>query len=162
MSKLWRCYCLDYLSSCKRVNLSLFPQLQQGELSHRLFSLVRMPGNNFCLLRRRHCSRFEIGWNAALLQFAWWVCVLQIWLQPKISDFLFDVLLTFKLAMYMDGKSILRKARGLLHQFRQYQKIPCSLASLCRRCGPGIWETGHRPSVECIGHEMDEKCSLDD
>lgn len=64
--------------------------------------------------------------------------------------------------MYMDGKSILRKARGLLHQFRQYQKIPCSLSSLCRRCGPGIWETGHRPSVECIGHEMDEKCSLDD
>lgn len=44
--------------------------------------------------------------------------------------------------MYMDGKSILRKARGLLHQFRQYQKIPCTLANLCRRCGPGIWETG--------------------
>lgn len=64
--------------------------------------------------------------------------------------------------MYMDGKSILRKARGLLHQFRQHQKIPCTLANLCRRCGPGIWETGHLVSVWCTGHEMDEKCSLDD
>lgn len=45
--------------------------------------------------------------------------------------------------MYMDGQLILRKARGLLHQFRQFPKIPCTLTSLCRRCGPGIWDSGN-------------------
>lgn len=39
--------------------------------------------------------------------------------------------------MYMDGQLILRKARGLLYQFRQLPKIPCTLSNLCRRCGPG-------------------------
>lgn len=43
-----------------------------------------------------------------------------------------------KTAMYMDGQLILRKARGLLYQFRQLPKIPCTLSNLCRRCGPGI------------------------
>ncbi|CRL03218.1 CLUMA_CG016378, isoform A [Clunio marinus] len=72
-----------------------------------------------------------------------------------------EMLLHFSsLAMYMDGQLILRKARGLLHQFRQLPKIPCTLTSLCRRCGPGIWDSGHRPSVECIGHDEKEKCAL--
>lgn len=82
--------------------------------------------------------------------------------------------------MYMDGQLILRKARGLLHQFRQFPKIPCTLTSLCRRCGPGIWDSGkylviqgsfnhkvffpvgHHPAVECIGHEDIERCALAD
>lgn len=64
-------------------------------------------------------------------------------------------------AMYMDGQLILRKARGLLYQFRQFPKIPCTLSTnLCKRCGPGMWETGHHPSIECVGHLDDEICPL--
>lgn len=62
--------------------------------------------------------------------------------------------------MYMDGQLILRKARGLLYQFRQFPKIPCTLSNLCKRCGPGMWETSHHPSIECIGHLDDEICPL--
>ncbi|CAG9094489.1 hypothetical protein JYU34_012734 [Plutella xylostella] len=63
-----------------------------------------------------------------------------------------EMLLHFSsLAMYMDGQLILRKARGLLYQFRQFSCIPCSLAGLCQRCGPGIWDSAHRPSVQCTG-----------
>ncbi|KOB64538.1 Uncharacterized protein OBRU01_21145 [Operophtera brumata] len=40
-------------------------------------------------------------------------------------------------------------ARGLLHQFRQLVRIPCTLAGMCQRCGPGIWDSTHRPNVEC-------------
>ncbi|KAF2897872.1 hypothetical protein ILUMI_08303 [Ignelater luminosus] len=56
-------------------------------------------------------------------------------------------------AMYMDGQVIARKARGLLHQFRQLREIPCTLSGLCMRCGPGIWDSSHSPRVYCIGHE---------
>lgn len=62
--------------------------------------------------------------------------------------------------MYMDGQLILRKARGLLHQFRQLQRIPCTLSGLCKRCGPGMWDSGHHPAIECIGHTDEEHCSL--
>ncbi|XP_058055696.1 TBC1 domain family member 16 [Anopheles bellator] len=72
-----------------------------------------------------------------------------------------EMLLHFSsLAMYMDGQVILRKARGLLHQFRQFPKIPCTLSGLCRRCGPGMWDSGHHPSIECIGHLDHETCAL--
>ncbi|XP_068150489.1 TBC1 domain family member 16 [Drosophila tropicalis] len=72
-----------------------------------------------------------------------------------------EMLLHFSsLAMYMDGQLILRKARGLLHQYRQLPKIPCTLSGLCKRCGPGMWDSEHRPALECIGHTDDEKCSL--
>ncbi|XP_055371056.1 TBC1 domain family member 16 [Condylostylus longicornis] len=64
------------------------------------------------------------------------------------------------LAMYMDGELILRKARGLLHHYRQLSKIPCTLSGLCKRCGPGIWDSAHQPAVECIGHVEEEKCAL--
>lgn len=63
-------------------------------------------------------------------------------------------------AMYMDGQLILRKARGLLYQFRQLQKIPCTLSNLCRRCGPGMWDSGHHPAIECVGHTDDDHCIL--
>ncbi|XP_041978393.1 TBC1 domain family member 16 [Aricia agestis] len=63
-----------------------------------------------------------------------------------------EMLLHFSsLAMYMDGRMILRKARGLVYQFRQLVRIPCTLAGMCQRCGPGIWDSTHRPSVECTG-----------
>ncbi|VVD04507.1 unnamed protein product [Leptidea sinapis] len=63
-----------------------------------------------------------------------------------------EMLLHFSsLAMYMDGRLILRKARGLLYQFRQLVRIPCTLVGMCQRCGPGIWDSTHQPSVECTG-----------
>ncbi|KAL1395452.1 hypothetical protein pipiens_001265 [Culex pipiens pipiens] len=72
-----------------------------------------------------------------------------------------EMLLHFSsLAMYMDGQLILRKARGLLFQFRQFPKIPCTLSGLCKRCGPGMWDSGHHPSIECIGHLDHETCAL--
>ncbi|XP_050098788.1 TBC1 domain family member 16 [Anopheles aquasalis] len=72
-----------------------------------------------------------------------------------------EMLLHFSsLAMYMDGQLILRKARGLLHQFRQFPKIPCTLSGLCKRCGPGMWDSGHHPSIECVGHLDHETCAL--
>ncbi|KAK2588253.1 hypothetical protein KPH14_004283 [Odynerus spinipes] len=64
-----------------------------------------------------------------------------------------EMLLHFSsLAMYMDGNLILRKARGLLHNFRQLVRLPCTLAGLCRQCGPGMWDSSHDPVIECIDH----------
>lgn len=61
-----------------------------------------------------------------------------------------EMLLHFSsLAMYMDGHLIARKARGLLHQFRQMREIPCTLNGLCTRCGPGIWDSSHSPRIFC-------------
>ncbi|KAH0956015.1 hypothetical protein HN011_009692 [Eciton burchellii] len=69
-----------------------------------------------------------------------------------------EMLLHFSsLAMYMDGNIILRKARGLLHHFRQLVRLPCTLAGLCRQCGPGMWDSTHDPVIECVGHE-DMQC----
>ncbi|XP_053957394.1 TBC1 domain family member 16 isoform X1 [Anastrepha ludens] len=65
------------------------------------------------------------------------------------------------LAMYMDGQLILRKARGLLYQYRQLPKIPCTLSGLCKRCGPGMWDAEHCPALECVGHSDEDKCPLD-
>ncbi|XP_006886227.1 PREDICTED: TBC1 domain family member 16 isoform X2 [Elephantulus edwardii] len=56
------------------------------------------------------------------------------------------------LAMHMNGELVLRKARSLLHQFRLLPRIPCSLHDLCRLCGPGMWDSGYIPAVECSGH----------
>lgn len=57
----------------------------------------------------------------------------------------------FFLAMYMEGHVILRKARGLLHAYRQRARIPCTLQALCTRCGPGQWDSTHSPVIECVG-----------
>ncbi|KDR24295.1 TBC1 domain family member 16, partial [Zootermopsis nevadensis] len=71
-----------------------------------------------------------------------------------------EMLLYFSsLAMFMDGELILRKARGLLHQFRQMPRIPCTLGSLCQLCGPGMWDSTHAPIVECTGqHTEGDAC----
>ncbi|XP_015597803.1 TBC1 domain family member 16 isoform X2 [Cephus cinctus] len=64
-----------------------------------------------------------------------------------------EMLLHFSsLAMYMDGNVIIRKARGLLHHFRQLLQLPCTLAGLCRQCGPGMWDSSHNPVIVCVGH----------
>ncbi|XP_060521320.1 TBC1 domain family member 16 [Cylas formicarius] len=61
-----------------------------------------------------------------------------------------EMLLHFSsLAMYMDGQLIARKARGLLHQFRLMREIPCTLNGLCKKCGPGIWDSTHSPRIYC-------------
>lgn len=54
------------------------------------------------------------------------------------------------LSGHMDSSLVLRKARGLLHQFRSLARIPCTLASLCHLCGPGDWDSTHLPSLECL------------
>lgn len=71
-----------------------------------------------------------------------------------------EMLLHFSsLAMFMDGHLILRKARGLLHQFRQMPCIPCTLAGLCQMCGPGMWDSSHAPVVECTSTScLDNPC----
>lgn len=58
----------------------------------------------------------------------------------------------------MDGMVIARKARGLLHQFRQLRELPCTLAGLCRRCGPGMWDSSHSPRLYCKGHDTHSDC----
>nr|CAD7427468.1 unnamed protein product [Timema monikensis] len=69
-----------------------------------------------------------------------------------------EMLLHFSsLAMFMDGALILRKARGLLHQFRLKPRIPCTLCGLCQLCGPGMWDSTHAPVVECTGEHADNE-----
>ncbi|XP_060027840.1 TBC1 domain family member 16 isoform X2 [Erinaceus europaeus] len=63
------------------------------------------------------------------------------------------------LAMHMNGELVLHKARSLLHQFRLRPQIPCSLHDLCKLCGPGMWDSGPIPAVECTGeHPASESC----
>jgi len=50
------------------------------------------------------------------------------------------------------------QARGLLHQFRTLPKIPCTLEGLCTRCGAGMWDSGHVPTVECVGNHPNDLC----
>ncbi|KAB7499853.1 TBC1 domain family member 16, partial [Armadillidium nasatum] len=74
-----------------------------------------------------------------------------VWEQKMRPD---EMLLYFtSLANHMDGEIVLRKARGLLHNFRSRERIPCTLVGLCDLCGPGMWDSGHAPTVICIGHE---------
>ncbi|BFZ02976.1 hypothetical protein BsWGS_06017 [Bradybaena similaris] len=71
-----------------------------------------------------------------------------------------EILLHFSsLAMHMNGQLVLRKARGLLHEFRKRLKIPCTLYNLCSQVNAGMWDSGHVPTVECIGHLGDDVCS---
>ena len=37
-------------------------------------------------------------------------------------------------------------------------KIPCTLHGLCVLCGPGMWDSGHVPVVECVGNHVDDIC----
>lgn len=72
-----------------------------------------------------------------------------------------DILLHFSsLAMHMTGDIVLRKARGLLHQFRSKAVIPCTLVGLCSQCDPGMWDSGHVPTVECITHANNKPCPV--
>ncbi|RWS05489.1 TBC1 domain family member 16-like isoform X5, partial [Dinothrombium tinctorium] len=62
-----------------------------------------------------------------------------------------EILLHFStLTMHMNGDLVLRKARGLLYQFRLLPKISCTLVKICDLCGPGIWDSGYVPAIECV------------
>lgn len=70
-----------------------------------------------------------------------------------------EILLHFSsLACHMSGELVLRKARGLLHQYRKRPVIPCTLHGLCSLCGQGMWDSGHVPTVECVGNHGNENC----
>ncbi|CAH1795390.1 unnamed protein product [Owenia fusiformis] len=70
-----------------------------------------------------------------------------------------EMLLHFSsLSMHMNGEVVLRKARGLLHQFRTLPSIPCTLDGLCTLCGPGMWDSGHVPTVKCTKNHKDGLC----
>ncbi|KAM9296984.1 TBC1 domain family member 16 [Gastrophryne carolinensis] len=64
------------------------------------------------------------------------------------------------LAMHMNGELVLKKARSLLYKFRLLPKIPCSLHDLCKLCGPGMWDSGYIPAVECTGQHLDSNSCL--
>ncbi|RWS22689.1 TBC1 domain family member 16-like isoform X3, partial [Leptotrombidium deliense] len=67
-----------------------------------------------------------------------------------------EILLHFStLTMHMNGDLVLRKARGLLYQFRLLPKVSCILEKMCLLCGPGIWDSGHTPAIECIRNFVD-------
>lgn len=73
-----------------------------------------------------------------------------------------ETLLYFtSLAHHMDADIVIKKARGLLHQFRSLSQVPCTLIGLCQQCGPGIWDSGHNPTLHCAGHEEGEDCPAD-
>ncbi|KAK3598747.1 hypothetical protein CHS0354_028799 [Potamilus streckersoni] len=70
-----------------------------------------------------------------------------------------EILLHFSsLACHMNAKQVLRKARGLLYQYRRRSRIPCTLYGLCSLCGQGMWDSGHVPTVECTGGHPDGVC----
>ncbi|XP_042203048.1 TBC1 domain family member 16-like [Homarus americanus] len=72
-----------------------------------------------------------------------------------------ETLLYFtSLANHMDGQMALKKARGLLHQYRSMSHLPCTLMGLCELCGPGMWDSGHVPVVTCKGHLDNKPCPL--
>ena len=54
------------------------------------------------------------------------------------------------MAMKFDGSAVLREARRLLYKFRTFQTIPCTLRGLLS--GPGVWDGGIAPEVECISN----------
>ncbi|XP_056406039.1 TBC1 domain family member 16 isoform X2 [Hyla sarda] len=64
------------------------------------------------------------------------------------------------LAMHMNGELVLKKARSLLYQFRLSPKIPCSLRDLCKLCGPGMWDSGYIPTIECTGQHPGSRSCL--
>ena len=68
------------------------------------------------------------------------------------------------LSMHMDGDLVLKKARGLLYQFRLLNKISCTLKKLCffspslssSSVAPDSWDSRFVPAVECIRDGPDQ------
>ena len=60
------------------------------------------------------------------------------------------------LALMFDADDVLIEARSLLHKFRTFQVIPCTLEDLL--CGPGAWDGGIQPDVQCVSRRR--KCCI--
>ncbi|CAJ0949401.1 unnamed protein product, partial [Mesorhabditis belari] len=72
-----------------------------------------------------------------------------------------EILLYFSsLAMHMDARVVLKKARGLLHQFVHREKIPCTLAGVVETSGFTQWDSHRQPQAyECVkNHGENEPC----
>ena len=73
------------------------------------------------------------------------------------------------LTLHMDGDLVLKKARGLLHQFRSLAKIPCTLRRLVLSkeeqlpSTPSAWNSSFLPAVECVVrrsvHSIHDACA---
>ncbi|CAM1303479.1 TBC1D16 (predicted) [Pycnogonum litorale] len=76
-----------------------------------------------------------------------------------------EMLLHFSsLAQHMNGDLVLRKARGLFHQFRVLATIPCTLHGLCEMNGSSMWDTGRVTQINCVcsrRHHQSESCPAD-
>ncbi|OZC10403.1 TBC domain protein [Onchocerca flexuosa] len=71
-----------------------------------------------------------------------------------------EILLYFSsLAMHLDVTLVLKKARGLLHQFHRLDKLPCTLADLCES-DTEQWDTNTQQRIyECTKiHDEKEPC----
>ncbi|CAG9534135.1 unnamed protein product [Cercopithifilaria johnstoni] len=70
-----------------------------------------------------------------------------------------EILLYFSsLAMHLDGTVVLKKARGLLHQFYRLDKLPCTLADLCES-GTQQWDHNIQQRVyECTKIHDEKAC----
>lgn len=68
------------------------------------------------------------------------------------------------LTMHMNGDLVLKKARGLLYQFRLLNRIPCTLKKLCfyspslasSHMSTDSWDSRFVPAVECIRDGPDQ------
>ncbi|XP_002124184.2 TBC1 domain family member 16-like [Ciona intestinalis] len=71
-----------------------------------------------------------------------------------------EMLLHFShLAMQMNGQLVLKKARGLLHNFRMRKHLPCTLRDIC--CLPSTYaeEAASQPKFRCAGsNECEDGC----
>uniref|UniRef100_A0A5S6QHU0 Rab-GAP TBC domain-containing protein n=1 Tax=Trichuris muris TaxID=70415 RepID=A0A5S6QHU0_TRIMR len=71
-----------------------------------------------------------------------------------------EVLLYFNsLALHMDVKIVLTKARGLLYHFRRLETIPCTLVALCDFQTSSAWDSLSQPRIVCTRtHDMANMC----
>ena len=53
---------------------------------------------------------------------------------------------------------VIVQARGLLNEYRCRPVIPCTLHGLCSQCGQGMWDSGHVPTVQCVGSHLHGEC----
>merc|ERR1719494_363750 len=61
------------------------------------------------------------------------------------------------MALKFDGSTVLIEARSLLYKFRQLNRVPCTLRGLLS--GPGVWDGGIAPEIECVSHH--KKCCVE-
>ncbi|ESN91098.1 hypothetical protein HELRODRAFT_116366 [Helobdella robusta] len=89
------------------------------------------------------------------------VSVLSIYGQDVVDQDLpsDDLLLHFNsLSMHMNADMVLKKARGLLHEFCQLETIPCTLHGLCSSSSSSMWDNKYTVKVQCVGHNPNETC----